>query len=152
MNSRKIIIILEGLLFILLVIILVQNIAGIIKVKAETDYFTEPQIIRCTCYHNHGITKSGQETRPHIAAGKEEWLGCVAMLYQVNEDGSMGDFIGYYEFTDTGAGMDTDGDGYGDTIMNGESIDVWQPTEQDCWDWVNTYGDYVYMKIVRGEG
>lgn len=103
--------------------------------KAEPDYFTEPQQIRCTCYCVHGTTASGAQTRHQIVAGKAEWLGCVAMLYRVNEDGSMGDFIGYYEFTDTGAGMDTDNDGYGDTIINGESIDVWQPTEQDCWDW-----------------
>ena len=122
------------------------------ETKATPDYFGQPNQIRCTCYCVSGTTASGKQTRPYIVAGKREWLGCVAALYEVEEDGSMGNFIGYYEFLDTGAGIDTDGDGYGDTIINGESIDVWQPTYQDCVDWVAEHGDYVYMKIIRGEG
>ena len=119
---------------------------------ASVDYFTEPQQIRCTCYCDTGITASGAYTRSGIVAGKKEWMGCVAALYEVNESGGLGDFIGYYEFLDTGAGMDTDGDGFGDSIVNGTSIDIYQPTEQACWDWVGRYGDVVYMKIIRGEG
>ena len=119
---------------------------------SAAESFDSPAVIRCTCYCDYGTTANGQQTRPNTAAGKSEWLGYVAALYEVNPDGSMGDFIGYYEFTDTGAGIDTDSDGVGDTIKNGESIDVWQPTLQDCYDWVGSHGDYVYMKIIRGVG
>jgi hypothetical protein len=70
----------------------------------------------------------------------------------MNEDGSMGDFIGLYEFIDTGAGIDTDGDGYGDTIINGESIDVWRPDREMAIEWVEAYGDYVLLQLYRGEG
>ena len=124
--------------------------------QAKTDsinkYWDSPQPIRCTCYIEHGYTASGQWTRPHTAAGPREWLGCVGALYQMNEDGSMGDFIGYYEFIDTGAGIDTDGDGKGDTIINGESIDVWRPDMEMAVEWVETYGDYVYLKLINGNG
>lgn len=116
------------------------------------EYYGEPQKIRCTCYIEHGITASGQKTRPHTAAGPREWLGCVGALYQVKEDGTMGDFIGYYEFTDTGAGIDTDGDGKGDTIINGESIDVWEPDIEMAQEWIDINGDYCYLQLIRGKG
>ena len=45
-------------------------------------------------------------------------MGCAAALYDVKEDGSIGDFIGYYEVLDTGAGIDRYGDGLGDSIIN----------------------------------
>ena len=125
-----------------------------IRVNAEYshDTFDEPTIIRCTSYCDTGITASGVYTRPGIIAGKEEWLGYVAALYEVGEDGNIGDFIGYYEFLDTGAGMDMDGDGYGDSIINGSSVDVYQPTLSECYEWVDEHGDYVYMQLIKGEG
>lgn len=123
-----------------------------VHAKSLDKYWDEPQKIRCTCYIEHGITASGQKTRPHTAAGPREWLGCVGALYQVKEDGTMGDFIGYYEFTDTGAGIDTDGDGKGDTIINGESIDVWEPDMEMAQEWIDINGDYVYLKLIEGKG
>jgi 3D (Asp-Asp-Asp) domain-containing protein len=113
------------------------------------DPFTEPQKVRCTCYVDRGTTASGKTTREGIVAGKREWIGCVAALYQVNEDGKLGDFIGYYEFLDTGYGIQTD---YGGSIQLGQSIDVWQPSMKDAYNWVGQYGDYVYMKIIKGVG
>lgn len=116
------------------------------------DPFEEVVKIRCTCYCEHGITASGQKTRYGIVAGKKDWLGCVATLYQINEDGSIGEFIGQFEFKDTGAGMDTDGDGKGDSIKNGQSIDVWINSLPEAYKWRDKYGDYVFIKIIRGEG
>lgn len=135
-------------------VVLAVAVALAIKIRTHAEEtFETPNLIRCTCYCDTGITASGQQTRRGIVAGKREWMGKVAALYAVDpETGGIGDFIGYYEFLDTGAGMDTDGDGYGDSILNGISIDVWQPTEQECWDWVNTYKDYVYMQIIEGVG
>lgn len=116
------------------------------------DPFEEVVKIRCTCYCEHGITASGQKTRYGIVAGKKDWLGCVATLYAINEDGSIGEFIGQFEFKDTGAGMDTDGDGKGDSIKNGQSIDVWINSLPEAYKWRDKYGDYVFIKIIRGEG
>lgn len=118
----------------------------------EPMCFEQPMKIRCTCYCEHGITASGQKTRYGIVAGKKEWLGYTAEINEVAEDGSVGSFIGYVEFCDTGAGMDSDGDGKGDTIKDGKSIDVWVDNLEEAYMWVETYGDYVYIKIIKGDG
>ena len=48
--------------------------------------------------------------------------------------------------------MDTDGDGKGDTIKNGKSVDVYRNTLKEAKDWVKKYGDYVIIKIIEAEG
>lgn len=108
--------------------------------------------IRCTCYLDRGITASGKYTRYGIVSGKRDYLGSIAAIYVYNPDGSVGDFIGYFEFLDTGAGMDSDGDGIGDTIRTGKSIDVYQYTMYEAKEWIREYGDYVYLKIIEAEG
>lgn len=120
-----------------------------ITARADAGELTK---IRCTCYCHNGITYSGQETREGIIAGKKEWLGKAVALYQCGEGDELGEFIGYFEFLDTGLGLDTDGDGIGDTITNGKSIDVFRYTLQDAKDWIKQYGDYVYIKIIDAEG
>jgi hypothetical protein len=133
---------------ILATLILAVGIFTLVSYKTESQAsqsFTEPQKIRCTCYNLHGITKSGSYTRDGILAGKEEWIGKGAILYEVKEDGSLGDFIGYYEFKDTGYGIEG-------SIQNGTSIDVWVPDDTAVQEWVDTYGDYAYLQIVEGEG
>ena len=118
----------------------------------EGNPFEEPCKIRCTCYCEHGTTASGAYTRYGIAAGKKEWLGYTLEVNRINEDGSVGDFVGFFEFKDTGAGMDTDGDGKGDSIKNGQSIDIWVASLADAYEWRDTYGDYVYIKIIKAKG
>lgn len=110
-----------------------------------TESFEQPQIIRCTCYCDQGYTKSGQWVREGIIAGKEEWMGKAAYLYEVKEDGSIGDFIGIYEFLDTGYGING-------SLIEGTSVDVYQPTLERCYEWIGEYGDYVYMQIIDGKG
>ena len=73
-------------------------------------------------------------------------------LRQVKEDGSMGELVGLFEFQDIGAGMDTDGDGKGDYIINGQSLDVWVGSLSDAYEWRDKYGDYIYMKIIKSDG
>lgn len=108
--------------------------------------------IRCTCYIVNGITASGQETHDGVIAGRSEDLGKVAAIYRYNNDKSIGEFIGYYEFLDTGAGIDTDNDGKGDSIIKGLSIDIWKSDIVEVNDWIAEYGDYVYIKIIDAEG
>lgn len=129
-----------------------ENKAQLIDNPTRSETFYEkPTLIRCTCYLDSGTTASGQTTRKGIIAGRKEWLGKVAALYRV-ENGEIGQFLGYYEFLDTGAGMDSNGDGYGDTIKNGYSVDVWQPTMADAKTWIKDNGDYVWLQIIDGEG
>ena len=114
------------------------------EIKAESGY-TEPYIIRCTCYCDKGITKSGKPVRQGVIAGKEEWLGKVAVLYEVDEDGNIGDYIGTYEFLDTGYGING-------SLIRGTSVDVYCTSEDECWEFVEDHGDYVYMQILDGKG
>lgn len=118
----------------------------------QGDPFKEPCKIRCSCYCEHGTTASGKKTRFGLVAGKKDWMGYTVEINAINEDGSIGEFVGYFEFADTGAGMDSDGDGVGDTIREGNSIDVWVNSLKDAYAWRDKYGDYVYIKIIKSEG
>jgi len=116
------------------------------NIRVEAKEFEQPTKIRCTCYTSTegSITASGESVREGILAGKRSWMGCVAVLYDMNMN-----IIGYYEFKDTGAGIDTDGDGKGDSIKKGKSIDVYRDTLDRCHEWIGTFGDYVYLQIIE---
>lgn len=109
--------------------------------------FTQPTRIRCTCYTSTegSVTASGDKVREGIVAGKRAWMGKVAVLYDMDMN-----IIGIYEFKDTGAGIDTDGDGVGDSIKNGKSIDVYRDTMEGCKEWIKLFGDFVYLQIIEG--
>lgn len=103
----------------------------------------EPFIVECTAYCDEGITASGKQTvEGRTIAGAREWLGCIAVLYEVDEDGSIGDFIGIYEFTDTGYGKDGD-------IPRGETVDIFMKEEAACVEWGRRE---VYVQIIDGRG
>ena len=125
--------------------VLVCSLVGFRTQIQASESFAEPSVIRCTVYCDQGYTKSGQWVREGIVAGKEEWLGKAAILWEVDEDGSIGEFIGIYEFLDTGYGING-------SIVNGTSIDVYCPSLDACWDWIGDHGDYVYLQIVDGKG
>lgn len=97
--------------------------------------------IRCTGYCDYGYTKSGEYVHEGVIAGKEEWLGLSANIYEVNADGSKGKLIGNYKFLDTGYGING-------SLIDGTSVDIWHPSEEAVWEWVDTYGDYVYIEIL----
>ena len=152
-SKRNIMLELIATLVIIAVMVVASNSDSYSAQPAKDwTYYQKPQPVRCTCYIEHGITASGIQTRNGIIAGRKEWLGMAAVLYEVKEDGTLGDFIGYYEFCDTGAGIDTDNDGIGDTIESGNSVDVWQPSMESARAWVKEHGDYVYMQIVPAVG
>ena len=141
------------LIFTLLICLYIEYQSRIAKIDPVVgDPFSEPVKIRCTCYCEHGVTGTGKKTRYGIVAGRKEWLGYTAELNAINPDGSVGQFIGFFEFQDTGAGMDTDGDGKGDSIINGQSIDVWINSLPEAYKWRDKYGDYVYIKIIKARG
>ncbi|MDD6825778.1 MAG: hypothetical protein PUE12_06625 [Oscillospiraceae bacterium] len=121
-----------------------------VPTSANTEIdIIKPVKVRCTCYTSTegSITASGEHVREGIIAGKREWMHKTAILYDLDMN-----LIGIYEVKDTGAGMDTDGDGKGDSIKNGKSIDVYRNTLTRCYDWIKEYGDYVYLVIIDAEG
>lgn len=74
-----------------------------------------------TAYCLQGLTATETPTRPGIAASKREWFGRTAKVYR-NNDGVPGELIGVYTIEDTG----------GKAIRNGSVIDIWLPTEDEC--------------------
>jgi len=153
---KRINIILNIIIIVLAIVLLFLDI----NAKAEqSDPFNEPVKVRCTCYLDSGTTASGKETRYGIMASKPEWIGCVACVNAVNPDGSVGEFIGYFEILDTGYGAET---GVGQskifsdrtlgTIETGETVDVYCSTTHQAEEWIDTFGDEVYIKLVDGVG
>ena len=115
----------------------------------ETGRFEKDPLHMLLRAWNHGKRSSD---KGGVIAGRKEDLGKVAALYAIAEDGSIGEFLGYYDFYDTGAGMDSDGDGIGDTIRTGKSVDVFQPSMDSAVNWIKKYGDYVYIVIIEAQG
>ena len=112
-------------------------------VPPETRINAEPFAVECTAYCDEGVTASGKPTTEgRTIAGAREWLGCVALLYEVDGQGGVGDFIGMYEFTDTGCGRDGD-------IPRGETVDIFMEDYDRCMEWGRRE---VYVQIIRGQG
>lgn len=102
------------------------------------------ELIRCTCYLDTGITYSGTRTRQGVAAGCKDWIGETVKLYE-NDNGEVGDYIGTYVIEDTGFGIKgKDGKG---SLQKGESIDIWQPSQDAINEWIKAYGDYVFIEF-----
>jgi 3D (Asp-Asp-Asp) domain-containing protein len=96
--------------------------------------------VSCTAYDNSesNLTASGHPTIEGLTmAGTREWLGYTCILY--DEDMN---FLGYYEFTDTGYGRDGD-------ILRGETVDIYMENYEDAIEWGRRT---VYIQIVRAKG
>lgn len=84
----------------------------------------EPELNKSwlTCYLPTGRpTASGVMPRRGIMAGKREWLGKTALIYERDGD-TVGDLIGIYEILDTGTGKDG-------AIKDGRAVDIFCETE-----------------------
>lgn len=76
-----------------------------------------------TAYCLTGSTATGTTPRSGIAASKPAWFGKTVNIYW-NDGGKPGSLIGTYVVEDTG----------GAPIRNGSVIDVWLPTEDECFE------------------
>lgn len=86
----------------------------------------EPELKKSwlTCYLPTGNpTASGVMPRRGIMAGKREWLGKTALIYERDGD-KVGDLIGIFEILDTGTGK-------GGAIKEGRAVDIFCETESD---------------------
>lgn len=85
-------------------------------------------LVSSTAYYNPNNNKTAdmsETIEDFTLAGRIEWLGKSCYIYECNEDGSVGSCRGYYEFHDTGWGIDGD-------ILRGETIDFYMEDEADC--------------------
>ena len=102
----------------------------------------EPELKKSwlTCYLPTGNpTASGVMPRRGIMAGKREWLGKTALIYERDGD-KVGDLIGIYEILDTGTGKDG-------AIKEGRAVDIFCETEADI---VPT--QKIWIQIVDAKG
>lgn len=111
----------------------------------------EPFRMLTTAYYMAHTTASGAPVRYGIAAAKEEWLGLTAIIYSVDTDGSLGVVLGHFEILDTGKGADKFGTGLG-AIERGEVIDIYFPTREGCYEWMELTGGRVYAQLVDAKG
>ena len=76
-----------------------------------------------TAYCLTGSTATGTTPRTGIAASKPAWFGKTVKVYW-NDGGKPGSLIGTYTIEDTG----------GEPIRTGSVIDIWLPTESECFE------------------
>lgn len=95
--------------------------------EAEPNPYGDPMEIELSAYCIDGITASGKHTRTGIVAGKKEWIGKTVVLYDADLR-----FIGFFEVLDTG----------GKKIRDGECIDIWMPTYDECIEFGRQKGYY----------
>jgi 3D (Asp-Asp-Asp) domain-containing protein len=78
--------------------------------------------MQATAYCLTGLTATETQVRPGIVASKPEWFGKTVSIYLQDENGNAGEFLGNYVVEDTG----------GKAIRRGKVIDIWMPTEDEC--------------------
>lgn len=92
-----------------------------------------------TAYCCGAIRCDGGAVRTGTCAGKPDWYGKVAAIY-LDDNGSPGEFLGYFEILDTG------GD---DRIRNGTALDIYIPDYDACIEFGRRK---VIVTLVDGEG
>lgn len=78
--------------------------------------------MKATAYCLKGQTASGINVREGIVASKPEWIGRKMTVYLADKDGNPSQLLGTYDVEDTG----------GESIRSGRVIDIWMPTESEC--------------------
>lgn len=125
----------------LAIIMLILNclFLGVSLVNAEVlEETPEMFCVEATAYCTGATTATGCKVRQGIIAGKPEWFGKVAAVYEC-DNGNIGQFIGYYECLDTG----------GEAIKNGKVIDIYNPS----YEWCLQFGrQKVFIHLIDGEG
>lgn len=91
--------------------------------------------MRVTCYTGGTVTATGHEVEYGVCASNPQWYGCLAVVYDQDMN-----YVDTFEICDTGSHP---------MLQNGSALDIWQPTLADCYEWVGTYGDYMYVTILE---
>ena len=148
-NYKDLIINIIALLFLFLILFLFAktDVLG----QAPADPFIEPKLVEMTYYSYTGSTcANGKHPRHGVVAYSPQYIGYTAIIYSVSENGTIGEKIGYFEIYDTGYGRkESNGKG---TIQNGNTIDVFQESDQAGREFIKQYGNKCYIQIVKGVG
>lgn len=125
--------------------------------KDKPEDITEPIKVDMTCYAYTGNKcANGKYPKIGTCAYQRKYLNYTAIVYEDN-NGEIGDFIGYFEIYDTGYGRATDkinpktNEPYG-TIELGMSIDIYREDLEACYDFIAEHGDKAWVQIVYAEG
>lgn len=115
----------------------IMAVAHLLGRMPVTPFGEELQKVRCTCYLPTG-NKTVDGTVPYegICASNRDHLGDIAVLYSVD-----GEFIGFFECRDVGGHR---------KLRNGTAIDIFRDDMDAAWEWVGTWGDYVYIYWIEG--
>lgn len=113
---------------------------------------SQPTLIKgyATAYIGESeYTYTGDKVREGICGGCKDYIGKTIVLYQRLPNDEVGRILGIYECLDTGTG--TEG------FQQGRVIDVYQPSLEECQDFMNLiYEDgcqgRVYIQIFDGKG
>lgn len=106
----------------------------------ETDEPIGPIEMEATAYCYGSSRCDGGPVREGICAAAPKYYGKVAIVFERNDDGSPGDFIGYFEVLDTGGDY---------RIQNGDVIDIYHPSKE----WCKQFGrQKVWVRFVDGKG
>lgn len=115
-----------------------RNLATIIAVTAIISAPAHAEGLKVSatayCNPNNNPTCSGEPTIEGVtAAGKRDWLGRKAAIYEVSENVLI--YYGTRTFTDTGYGRDSEKHPGKGTIQTGEDIDIFFESKQDAKEW-----------------
>lgn len=91
--------------------------------KPKKEEHGELYSMVATAYCLTGSTATGTTPRIGVAASKPSWFGKQVRVY-TNNAGQPGKLIGTYTIEDTG----------GEPIRTGSVIDIWLPTESECFE------------------
>ena len=113
---------------------------------------SQPTLIKgyATAYiGDSDTTCTGDKVREGICGGCKDYIGKTIVLYQRLPNDEVGRILGIYECLDTGTG--TEG------FQQGRVIDVYQPTLEECQDFMNLiYEDgcqgRVFIQIFDAKG
>lgn len=110
-----------------------------VALAADKPKVAPVQQMEATAYCYGTIRCDGGAVRTGTCAGKPEWHGKVAAIY-LDNNGSPGEFLGYFEILDTG------GD---ERIRNGTVLDIYIPDYDAC---IGFGRQKVIVTIIDGEG
>lgn len=107
--------------------------------KPVVEVVPEQQLMEVTAYCYGSTRCDGGAVRIGTCAGKKDWYGKVAAIY-LDDNGSLGEFLGYFEILDTG------GD---ERIKCGAVLDIYIPDYDDC---IEFGRKKVVVVLIDGEG
>lgn len=128
-----------------------------------------PYRTQVTAYCEPGRkTATGSTRQSGIVAGAPEWIGSVAAVYLVDDDGGIGEYLGLYPVEDTGYGRAIEAEGYKSdilenkkpgTVETGLTLDFRQKSIEDCRAFMRltltgegSTGSEVWVQIIKGDG